>query len=86
MATATQSQMATGNFRDPKQHPATQDVTSRLIELVTTREYNDLKKALLTGECGPVDVLDKNGMIPLQHAAYKGDVKACQLLIDHVSI
>lgn len=55
----------------------------RLIELVTTREYNDLKKALLTGECGPVDVLDKNGMTPLQHAAYKGDFKACQLLIDH---
>jgi len=50
---------------------------------VATSDLGDLKKAILTGEHGPIDVLDKNGMTPLQHAAYKGSVKACQLLIEH---
>ncbi len=42
-------------------------------------------KFLLSQLTGTVDFVDENGMTPLQHACYKGNVESVQMLLDQVS-
>lgn len=43
-------------------------------------------KILLSQVSGSVDFVDENGMTPLQHACYKGNVESVQMLLDQVGV
>lgn len=54
-----------------------------IFEKITNNEVGALK-TLLTQLEGTIDFVDENGMTPLQHACYKGNKEAVQLLLDQV--
>lgn len=52
-----------------------------IFDRITKNEISELKLALAQyKQC--IDFVDENGMTPLQHAAYKGNKEAVQLLLD----
>jgi ankyrin repeat protein len=56
-----------------------------IFDKIGKNETNDLKNILAQFKEN-VDFVDENGMTPLQHAAYKGNKEAVQLLLDRVRI
>lgn len=56
-----------------------------IIQMVSAGDVSAVKSLLLKGEAR-VGEEDGSGMTPLHHAAYKGNVELCKLLISHVSI
>ena len=57
--------------------------TLKSIQCIEKDDIKGLEAALLTGEC-LVNDTDESGMTALQHAAYKGNLRACQLLLKQV--
>ncbi|XP_063241048.1 ankyrin repeat and MYND domain-containing protein 2 isoform X2 [Bacillus rossius redtenbacheri] len=52
-----------------------------VFEKIANNDASGLKTLLLQNEIKP-DILDENGMTPLQHAAYKGNTEIAQMLLD----
>ena len=59
------------------------EVQKNIFEKISKNETNDLKN-ILVHQKQNVDFIDENGMTPLQHASYKGNKEAVQLLLDQV--
>lgn len=59
------------------------DVQKDILEKVANNEASELKLVLSTSKL-KIDFVDENGMTPLQHAAYKGNIEICQMLLDQV--
>lgn len=55
-----------------------------IFEKISKSDVGALK-ILLAQLNGTVDFVDENGMTPLQHASYKGNVESVQMLLDQVS-
>lgn len=55
-----------------------------IFDKITKNDVGGLK-FLLSQLTGTVDFVDENGMTPLQHACYKGNVESVQMLLDQVS-
>lgn len=56
-----------------------------IIDRISKNEVSELK--LLLGQLkDTVDFTDSTGMTPLQHACYKGNKEAVQLLLDQVCL
>lgn len=57
-----------------------------IFDKISKNDAGGLKFLLsqLTGTT--VDFTDENGMTPLQHACYKGNVECVQMLLDQVSV
>ncbi|KAK3859456.1 hypothetical protein Pcinc_034434 [Petrolisthes cinctipes] len=53
-----------------------------IIQMVNVEDVTAVKNLLLKGEA-KVNEEDSSGMTPLHHAAYKGNVELCKLLISH---
>lgn len=53
----------------------------QIFDRISKNEVSELKLVLGQFRAG-VDFVDENGMTPLQHAAYKGNKEAVQLLLD----
>lgn len=56
-----------------------------IFDKITKNDVSGLKTQLAQLK-GSVDFVDENGMTPLQHACYKGNKDAVQLLLDQVRI
>lgn len=79
MAAATATATATGTGTGT----GTGNLDEQLMEAVSGGCLSRVQ-ALLLQRRGPPDLLDAQGLSPLQHAAYKGDAAIVQLLIDQV--
>lgn len=55
-----------------------------IFDKIAKSDVNGLR-FLLSQVTDTVDFVDENGMTPLQHACYKGNVEAVQMLLDQVS-
>lgn len=55
-----------------------------IFDQITKNDVGGLKFSL-SQLSGTVDFVDENGMTPLQHACYKGNVESVQMLLDQVS-
>jgi ankyrin repeat protein len=56
----------------------------QVFELVKKQDVEGLRRVLRDDSFSP-NVYDVDGMTPLQHAAYRGNLELCQLLLDRVS-
>ncbi|MRA76122.1 ankyrin repeat domain-containing protein, partial [Bacillus thuringiensis] len=54
----------------------------KLLESINEANTDEVKR-LLAKQTTRVDCLDKNGMTPLQQAAFKAKVDICRLLLAH---
>ncbi|KAJ8882403.1 hypothetical protein PR048_014211 [Dryococelus australis] len=57
------------------------EIEKDVFAKIANSDANGLKNVLLQNEIKP-DILDENGMTPLQHAAYKGNIEIAQMLLD----
>lgn len=60
------------------------DLQKSIFDKISKNDAGILK-LLLAQLIGTVDFVDENGMTPLQHACYKGNVESVQMLLDQVS-
>lgn len=60
------------------------DIQKEIFDKISKSDAGGLK-FLLSQLTGTVDFVDENGMTPLQHACYKGNVESVQMLLDQVS-
>lgn len=56
-----------------------------IFDKITKNDVGGLK-FLLSQLTDTVDFVDENGMTPLQHACYKGNVESVQMLLDQVGV
>lgn len=59
------------------------DIQKDIFDKITKNDVGGLK-FLLSQLTSTVDFVDENGMTPLQHACYKGNVETVQMLLDQV--
>lgn len=59
------------------------DLQKDIFDKISKNDVSGLKFQL-SQLSGTVDFVDENGMTPLQHACYKGNVESVQMLLDQV--
>lgn len=62
---------------------ANDETQKQIFDKIANSDNAELK-LLLAQMKGSVDFTDENGMSPLQHAAYKGNLEVVKTLIDQV--
>lgn len=66
--------------------PGTEGLTDLQRNIFTKINKNEIceLKTLLVPNKVKMDFVDENGMSPLQHACYKGNIEIVQMLLDQV--